>query len=313
MSRLTIIIPLDSDTSIEAFEETLASVLVCKPDESDVLVATSAAYNDPWGTAGDGVVFLNCPESTTLPALLNRAFQAAEGEIVHILHPGTEAVAGWTDAALQQFDMPEVGIVIPCLRDRQKPKRVFSLGICYHSSGVLRTLRRSRLSELPRLTVIPHIAAVFFRRSALLSVNLFDDTFLPQLAYAEVALAMKSLGWKTRIDTENRMTVRPNRLPATHHLTWGLQLERLYFRRLGRDAPFWTLGRHFASFFSDGYRHFPKLSAFRLLTGRVLGLFFFGEVLRASARQATTEQAVANPVIALLGEPKHEDAMKKTA
>ncbi|MDR0335539.1 MAG: hypothetical protein LBI18_00430 [Planctomycetaceae bacterium] len=280
MFRFTIIIPLLSDTPTEAFEETLASVLVHKPEGTEVLIANAAKYSDPWDTAIEGAVFIASDHLSNPMDVLNEAVLRSRGEILHILYPGTEVSAHWAQNILQLFEESLLGIVIPCVYDRRKPKRIFSLGICYKPEGVLRTVRRSQWSEMAQKRIVPHISAVFFRKEALTQIGLFDTSFIPQISYVDAAMAMARQGWETRVDQECRITVRPNYLPAANTFTWGVQIERLYFRWFGRNSTLAALGKHFASFGIDFWRHLPKFKAVQIFCGRLCGLFFFGEMLR---------------------------------
>ena len=283
VSRLTIIIPCLRDTPTEVFEETLASVLLYKPKDCEILIADGCGYADPWNVASDGVRFVSTEDRSHPIDVLNEAVRQSDGSILHILFPGTEVSENWTDFPLTLFETQEIGIVIPSVFDRQKPKRVFAFGICYHRSGVLRTIRRSLWPEASQMSIVPHISAVFFRKAALQQMNLLNRSFLPQIAYAEATFAMLDAGWKTQVDPNCRILVRPNHLPGSNPFVWGLQIERLYFRRLGREASLWSLGSHFASFASDFWRQLPKLKAFHLLAGRLTGICFFGEILFSSS------------------------------
>ncbi|MDR2439891.1 MAG: hypothetical protein LBE12_11045 [Planctomycetaceae bacterium] len=278
MSRFTVIIPLLSDTPTEAFEETLASVLVHKPEGTEVLIANATQYSDPWNTAIEGTVFIASDHLSNPMEVLNKAVLQSQGDILHILYPGTEASAHWTQNILQLFEQPKLGIVIPCVYDRRKPKRIFSLGIYYKPEGVLRTIRRSQWAEVAQKRIVPHISAIFIRKKALTQIGLFDTSFIPQISYVDAAMGVLEQGWGITVDQECRIMVRPNYLPTTNAFTWGVQIERLYFRWFGQNSILTDLGKHFGSFGIDFWRHLPKFKAFQILFGRLFGLFFFGEM-----------------------------------
>lgn len=308
MSRLTIIIPFFADTLVEAFEETLASVLLFRPENTEILIANSTDYADPWNTANDGVRFLSLRNLSNPVDVLNQSLRHATGSVVGILWPGTEVTAQWAESAVSQFDDPMVGIVIPSVFDRRKPKRVFSFGIHYKSGGVLRTIRRSHWAEASGKTIVPHLSAVFFRAETVTDSNDFDRTFIPQFAYADLALSAAERNWKTVVDLESKILVRPNRLPTTSAFAWGIQTERLYFRWFGGNGSVFALGAHFWSFLTDFGRHFPRLKAFQVLSGRLLGLLFFGEMLpvvrRFHNRPILRESETESPTISCV----HRDA-----
>lgn len=275
MFRLTIIIPYFPDTSTAAFEDTLASVLLYQPIGAEIIVADGVGYDDLWDTNAEGVRFLSMkgrPHPNPVD-LLNAAVRRSNGDVVHFLYPGTEVSEHWVDTALDLFADPEIDVVIPCVYDRRKSNRIFSLGVRYGQSGILRTVRRSQLAASLQDTVVPHVSAVFFRKKSVIESGLLDQTHIPQLALVDMALRLLETGGKPLIDMHCRITVRPNFLPATSPFIWGVQVERLYFRWLGRHHSFWSLGSHFCSFFVDFWRHFPRLKAFQLLAGRFCGLF----------------------------------------
>lgn len=278
MSRLTIIIPFFRDTTTEAFEETLASVLAHRPDDVEIIVANGSDYSDPWNTVLEGVRFLSLVHLSNPIDILNESVRQANGEILHILYPGTEVTMVWTDTALKYFESPQIGIVIPSVYDRKKQKRVFSFGIQYTSGGCLRTIRRSHWAEASGKRIVPHISAVFFRKTALGRAGLFSRFFMPQISYVDMAMLLEEQNWKTVVDKECRIMVCPSLLPASNAFSWGVQIERLYFRWLGRGISFSTLGYHFASFFTDFWRQIPKFRTFLGLFGRCHGLFYCLEV-----------------------------------
>lgn len=274
MSRLTIIIPFFGDCKTAAFEETLASVLLHRTSDTEILIADGVDYSDPWNIASEGVVFVHAKSFGHPIDLLNEAIGRSRGDIIHILSPGTEVSEGWIGNMLACFESPNAGIAIPCICDRRKPKRIFALGIRYGRGGTLRTVRRSQWPDVSGQTLVPHVSAVFFRKSALEQIGLLNRSFLPQLAYADAALAVTERGWETVVEPSCRITVRPNHLPASLPFAWGVQIERLYFRWLGRSGVPLSLGEHFASFFIDFWRHFPRIRAFQSLFGRLCGLVF---------------------------------------
>lgn len=246
----------------------------------ELIVANGAGYSDPWNTSAEGVEFIALNHLRNPVEILNAAISASSTEIVHILYPGTEATEHWTDSVDRWFEAPETAAVIPCVYDRRKSNRVFSLGVRYLSGGIIRTLRRSQWSRDDQNTIAPHISAVFVRKSRLEQIGLLDSSFLPQISYVDMALSLTASGSRLVVDQDCRITVRPNLLPGTAPFTWGIQTERLYYRWLHQNRSLVDLGEHLTSFFFDFGRHFPRMKAFQLLLGRSIGLFFFGEKIR---------------------------------
>ena len=272
VSRVSIIIPFFCDTPSEAFEETLASVLAHRPTESEILIADSAGYADPWGVGDEGVTFLTFPEHTPLLETLNAAIRSATAPIIHILYAGTNVSENWTQSPLEHFEDSRTGIVIPAVFDRRKSKRIFAQGIVFSRGGSLRTVRRSQFPQIHHETVAPHVSSVFFRKAALQQIGLLETSFIPQLAYVDATFLLKERGWVSVVDTQSRLFVRPNMLPATSPFQWAKQLERLYFRWMGRQTSFWSIGAHLGAVVADFWRHFPRMRAYQSLGGRLIGL-----------------------------------------
>ena len=272
MSRLSIIIPFGCDTSSEAFEETLASVLAWRPVDAEILIADSGGYADPWNVGGEGVEFCSFPSNTPFLEALNDTIRSATAPIVHILCAGTNVSENWASTPLKSFDNPRLGIVVPTVFDYKKNKRVFAMGVVFSRGGSLRTVRRSQFPEVQLKTIAPHASAVFFRKNALLQIGLLEKSFIPQLAYLDAALQLNECGWTSVVDSQCRIFVRPNLLPTTSPFVWAKQLEQLYFRWMGRQTSFWSVGAHLGAVFADFWRHFPRLKAFQSLLGRLVGL-----------------------------------------
>lgn len=288
MFRLTIIIPLFQDTTLAAFEETLASVLHHRPGDCEILVVEEVAYSDPWNIQAEGVGFVkskpgihdgNGRKVDNSIDLLNSAIRQARGEIVHILYPGTEVAEGWAENALLQFESSQVGVVIPAVYDRRKSSRVFSFGVRYSPEGTLRTIRRSHWSQTPIERIVPHISAVFFRKRNLADIGYFDRTFLLQISYVDAAVAISQGGAETVVDRDCRIYVRPNLLPSMKAFTWGVQIEKLYFRWFGRYHPLSSFFGHLGSLAVDSWRHFPKMKGIKLLSGRCWGFICRGNII----------------------------------
>jgi len=300
VSRLSIIIPFFCNTPSEAFEETLASVLAWRPGDSEILVADSGGYTDPWNVRGEGVKFCSFPGNTSPIEVLNETIRSTAAPLVCILCAGTNVSENWTQASLEYFDDLRLGIVVPTVFDRRKTKRVFAMGVVFSRGGSLRTVRRSQLPEIWQETVAPHISAAFFRKAALMHIGLLESSFIQQLAYLDAALLLHECGWTSLVDSQSRIFVRPNMLPASSPFAWGKQLERLYFRWMGRQTSLWSVGTHLGAVVADFWRHFPRLRAFQSLLGRLLGLV-----------SLTERNAVARRLQLIAEEPLADKAVQK--
>lgn len=272
MSRLTIVIPFFPETPIEAFEETLASVLMFRPEETEILIANVAGYDNPWNVEEEGVHFLTVFPSQESASVLNRVVEQSRSPIIHILYPGAEVSENWAESSVGLFADADVGIVSPAIYDRKKSRRVFSYGTNFGLGGRLRTIRRSQLDQSALGNIAPHVGALFFRKSLWHHVGGFDTTMLLQLAYVDFAFRARSLGKQTVLDQATKITVRPHLLPSIPPYRWGKQIERLYYRWLYPGRSITALGSHLEAIISDFWRHAPKMKAFQALGGRLTGM-----------------------------------------
>lgn len=132
MTRLSIIIPAVGRQ--QQLDDTLLSVLENRPAGCEVLVIHSPAYRDPYGLA-DEVRFVASPADGCLSGMLNDGVRAARAEVVHWMHPGVGASAGWTDGPLAQLANPRVGLLSPPLLDAAQPQRLVAAGARYQARG----------------------------------------------------------------------------------------------------------------------------------------------------------------------------------
>ncbi len=262
---------------MEAFEETLASVLTFQPDGAEILIANEIPYHDPWNVQREGVRLVSETRYGSFAGLLNTAIASTQNPIIHILYPGTDVCADWSRTSLELFDDPSMAIVVPTVFDRLKSKRIFAMGVMFGSGGTLRTIRRSQSMQIRHGIVAPHLSAAYFRKSALEQIGGFRDSLMPQIAYVDATLFLHETGWKSVVDLQGKITVRPNILPSPSPYEWAKQLELLYFRWMGRQTSLGAVGSHWGAIAVDFWRHFPRLKAFQLLLGRVVGLASINE------------------------------------
>jgi len=143
MNRLSIVIPfLDPSGSSDklvrqssaAFEDTLASVLRHQPDASEVFVLSHGNYDDPHDVEFEGVKFIECDPSVHWTNGLIQASTQLDGDVVHILRPGTSVDEGWCDDVVDQFDSHDVACVAPRIVSEQNPSKVVTLGVSASTS-----------------------------------------------------------------------------------------------------------------------------------------------------------------------------------
>ncbi|MGL4593445.1 MAG: glycosyltransferase family 2 protein [Thermoguttaceae bacterium] len=307
MAGLTVLIPFCRKTPTEAFEETLASVLLHRSSDTEILVANGADYSDAWNTSDDGVHYLPMSQEMSRIELINEAICQAKYEIVFIISPGVEITQTCCDEAIMNFADSQVGIVIPVVYDRKKSNRIFAHGVSYQASGHIKTVRRSLSQDIPGTAIAPHSSAVFFRKALLDDLGLFDPTLLQQFSYIDATLVARRKGWKIQFDSTTRLTVRPQWIPTDSHFLLGTTTERLYFRWFGRHHSFMSLAFHASSFFGDLVRHFSSTvggsqkSSFleSFLFGRLCGLTYLKECIwpkKRSCRKSVTNDKITSDV-----------------
>lgn len=203
MPRLSIVIP--SPDFNGDVEDTLVSILQNRPTSSEVILVTAGRYDDPYQLS-DEVEFAEENAGASILRLINRGFQEARAEIVHVVLPGVRVVEGWTEAVPACFDNPRVAAVSPALKHNTPKSLRASLGVHYRSFGVRRVVGRglrfsaSALRAAPILG--PTLHAGFYRRDVVLGLGGFDENVGWELADVDMGLAMRELGYTARVAPE---------------------------------------------------------------------------------------------------------------
>ncbi|MCI0358315.1 MAG: hypothetical protein L0211_07520 [Planctomycetaceae bacterium] len=207
MPRLSILIPcLGGSTE---FDGTLVSVLQHRPSKCEVIVAHTAAYDDPYNLA-DEVEFLHCPDESSLVGLINAATDAATSPIIHVLACGLLASEGWTDAILPHFADDEVAAVVPAVMNADGSQLV-SAGVHFTAAGNRAVLRNQRLllggsGHLRAAIGAPTLAAGFYRRDVLAALDGMNQAAGDQLADVDFALSLRELELRTEFEPAARLT-----------------------------------------------------------------------------------------------------------
>ena len=204
MFRLSILIPFIDDAT--RFEDTLASVLQHRPENCEILVVHRGRYDDPYELSGE-VCFIETAAKITRIQAINIGCRAARGYVVNLLQPGVLVGEDWHRSALGWFDDREIGAVAPLLRCAETPEQVLSAGLRY-SKGGRRSIHghrapiamASRLLEQP--VVGPTISMGFYRRTLLEAVDGFSEAGGPGYADLDMALTLKSLGFRCALEPE---------------------------------------------------------------------------------------------------------------
>ena len=280
MPRLSIVIPCLGGSA--AFDGTLVSVLQNRPPKCEVIVAHTAAYDDPFDLAGE-VHFVHCPDDpdeSSLVGLINTGIEAASSPIVHVLACGQEATDGWTDAALAHFRDDEVAAVVPAVMNADG-SRLVSAGVRFTAAGNRAVLRNQRLllagsGHLRAAIGGPTLAAGFYRRDLLVALGGFNQAAGDQLADVDFALNLRPLDLRTVFEPAARIVEVADPLAASGDSTFtrGRVAERLFWRHAADVGFPLALALHPLAVLSD-----PAA-----LLGRLVALLEVGSTARHRTR-----------------------------
>jgi hypothetical protein len=231
--RLSILIPCLGGSA--EFDGTLVTVLQNRPPQSEVIVAHTAAYDDPFDLVGE-VRFIHCPDDSSLVGLINAGIAAATSPIVHVLACGQEATDGWTDAALAHFRDNEVAAGVPAVMNADG-SRLVSAGVRFTAAGSRAVLRNQRLllagsGHLRAAIGGPTLAAGFYRRDLLVALGGPNRAAGDQLADVDFALNLRELDLRTVFEPAARIVEVADPLAASPDGAFnrGRAAERLFWR-----------------------------------------------------------------------------------
>jgi len=263
VSRLSIIIPCPGEP--RDFEETLASVLANRPDDSEILVPLRVPYDDPYELGGE-VGFLFFPEHRTAIELINATLPCAKGDIIHLVACGLEATEGWADRALASFDQPSVTSVAPLVAEDHGEV----IGVARDWTGRRRLVHQAGSARTTTEPLGPTLAAAFYRRRVLAAAGGLPDDVAPPLADLDLALRLQSLGGRHAVATASRMH-GPTASAGPSAWRRGRAEERIERRRqVLQEKPRSSLLRLVARLVAAG-RQRGALGKLLYLAGRIQG------------------------------------------
>jgi hypothetical protein len=188
--RLTTIIP--HQTTDEALEATILSVLENRPSDCEIIVVHHGNYADPY-QLGDELLLVQ--EQTTNPvALLNAGLMVARAPVVCVLAPGVK-VSGmnWADQACQRLS-PGTSIASLAVPIHHSDPNRPVLGISQAAVSDSTILQSGRIDQRrPGPTAGPQLSGGFYRRRALLAVGGWNEAVCWDNADIELALWMHQL------------------------------------------------------------------------------------------------------------------------
>ncbi len=237
---LSVVIPIGRD--LPAFENTLVSVLENRPSDCEVLVAHDGGYEDPFDLC-DEVRFVT-GKSASYAGLLSASFEAANGQIVHVLSDGLRATAGWTDDAVERFENPDTGAVTPVIRGVSVDE-VAAAGWCDAGTKLCVPAGKGE-SKLSTKSIAksfaPYIQAAFFRRELAVAMSqAFDggnDTLSTSYAFGQL---LDDAGWQSVVATESLVEMEGDAIGDKSSFSRGQTLRALQGLFDGKSGFGWSL------------------------------------------------------------------------
>jgi cellulose synthase/poly-beta-1,6-N-acetylglucosamine synthase-like glycosyltransferase len=243
--RLSIIIPFSGGP--EYLENTLVSVLQNRPGDCEVLVVHHGAYDDPYQLQ-DEVRFVEVSRTTDVIGAMNAGFEAAQGELLHVLECGAEVEEGWADAALRNFDDPQVGAVSPLVLRSTDGGRMALAGVGYQIAGKRQTCAAAATNESPQPpaanVVGPSLIAAFYRREAVTRCGGFSASVGEELTDVDFALSLQDAGYRCVFESGSRVsTVQPYRTGISQFRAGRFE-ELLFWRHAAEIGLLRSLALH---------------------------------------------------------------------
>jgi hypothetical protein len=270
--RLSILIPCLGDC--REFEDTLASVLQNRPENSEILVAHAEPYADPYRLKGE-VCFLHVPEARSLARLLNAGFEAARSGVVHVLQCGLEVTEGWTDQPLELLEQSGVATVAPMIVERSG-QRLISAGLRYSRHG--RRIEIGRGQGVASIgagqeLVGPTLAAGFYRRWWWRIIR-WDETLGDQAADLQFSLTLRELGAVATGSPEciirsQEEGARPSVAPLGYRA--ARDAERVYWTHRLEPVGLSTIALRVVLLICEALLALPSPQAITGLAGRIAG------------------------------------------
>jgi GT2 family glycosyltransferase len=268
---LSIVVPTHSRPDLLA--RCLGSIARHAPAGTETVVVDDASPGGAASTvaaAFPGVRIVRFPERRGFCHAANAGLRAARSPWVQLLNDDAEVTAGWAAVPLARFADPQVGAVAPLVLlgpPGAGLPRVDSAGDSWDAAGVARKrghglpLSRGRLR--PGWTASAAGSAAFYRRSAVLGVGGFAESFGAYFEDVDLSLRLRSAGLRVWYEPASVVWHRPG---SSHGRPVGALLEqqsrneeRLFWRHLP-DGQWWHLVP----------RHLAVLAAKAALRGRSL-------------------------------------------
>lgn len=237
MQRFSIIVPVIGDS--QKLDDTLASVLRYRPENSQILVVHDGTYDDPYGLDGE-VELVTTSRQSQLIRLFNCGLGKATGELIALVRPGVQLDEHWNQDAETVFENPKVGCASPLLVKSNAPNTLVSAGVT-NGFGFQRKLvgnqKQMSSRNLRKLKAKgPTSHAGFYRRSALDQLGAVDEQLDASYLDLELALGLASLGYQNAVCGHCTVTIEDNALNHEAIQPHGKSAQRALRRHAGHDG-----------------------------------------------------------------------------
>lgn len=202
MPDLTVVIPFHTGTPAELLEETLASVLECRPDGLQILVVNAGQYSDSYSIQEEGVSFLSADPDAGLVDCVKLALSEADAPVVQILQCGVVVTEGWVARALASFQRDDVAVMVPLIEEPASGDEVIChTGWVYRPNG---TISAANATANVEGVLAPTRFSAFFRRDILIEQN-WPSAIPTDFAMIDVTLQARAIGLNVVYDGNVRM------------------------------------------------------------------------------------------------------------
>lgn len=269
---LSIVIPVVGDS--QPFEQGLLSVLENRPAACEIIAVFNDHYVDPY-SLGDEIRLLPAKRGFGLVQCLTAGIEQARGRFVHVLASGAEVSPAWAEAALERFDDPAVGSVVPLVLDPQQRQRIVSAGVAYQRRG-RRIVRgegflHGELRQLNGQPLGPSMSAGFFRLEALQSVGGWAANLGSSWADIDLALRLQRTGCTSRF-APNSVVYSTAPHSRSSAVAEGLHAERTFCRHAAGVSRPLELGYHAGLWMAEALGGFVRPADWIRLAGRAAAL-----------------------------------------
>jgi GT2 family glycosyltransferase len=278
VTALSIVIP--SHNRPDLLRACLASVIRFAPVGTEVLVVDDASAGGSVSAAAAefaGVCVRRLPRRVGFCAAANAGTAAATGPIIELLNDDTEVTAGWADAALACFADPAVGAVAPLVLRWPDGARVDSAGDRYYLGGV--AAKRGHGAALADMDLRrgpvfgASASSAFYRRTGLLQVGGFPETFGAYFEDVDLAFRLQRAGYRAVFEPAARVL---HRVSASYGRPRRRLLEqqscneeRVFWRNLPGRALVRALPCHLAVLAAKAWRRWQEGALTPFLCGRL--------------------------------------------